>query len=186
MKLKVGIVIPFIIGFLTLLTSCAKDTEIIIHEVSKQSSVITSDLIVTTLEASAFIDKSSQQERVMRVDTTNIDLITTDFFKEEMTKSKLSFQFKNTLDRAFRIDFEFLNERNEIKFELQIPVSSGTKEKPARVETSVVIEIPELNSFKEATKVVYRITLLSSDTELTQKSDGSLELRSAATYFFDI
>ena len=82
MKLKVGIVIPFIIGFLTLLTSCAKDTEIIIHEVSKQSSVITSDLIVTTLEASAFIDKSSQQERVMRVDTTNIDLITTDFFKE--------------------------------------------------------------------------------------------------------
>ena len=184
MKCKLSIAATILGLFLTL-ASCDKDGEIVLDS-NQSTSKITSDLIVTTLKASSFIDKKTQQERLIHLDTTSLDLISSDFMIEELIKTNLSFQFKNSLNRDFRIEFEFLNDRNEVKFELQIPISAGTKEKPVIVETSVIIESSELTSFKESTKLVYKITLLHSDQPLSRESEGALELHSNATYLFDI
>ncbi len=175
-----------LLGFVMAFTSCVKDNEIGQNNSSEPSSSITSDLIVSSLNASSFNDESTQQERVIYLDTTQLDLMSSDFFNEELIKSNLSFHFKNSLNKDFRVDFEFLNDRNELKFALQIPISAGSKEKPISVKTSVVIETPELSTFKEATKLVYKITLLTNDEFLLSESEGELELHSDATYFFDI
>lgn len=186
MNCKLAILVGMMLGLLMVFTSCVKDNEISQTNTSEPTSVITSNLIVGSLEASSFIDESTQLEKTIRIDTTQLDLISSDFFKEELTKSNLTFHFKNSLERDFKIDFEFLNDLDELKFKLQIPVSSGTTEKPMTVETSVVIESPELTSFKEATKLVCKIILLPSDKPLVPQSEGSLNLQSDATYFFDI
>ena len=174
-----------IIGLFLALTSCYKDGEIVLD--SKQpSSKITSDLIITTINASSFIDSKTQQERLIHIDTTSLDIVSADFLIEELIKTNLSFQFKNSMNSDFRIEFEFLNDRNEVKFEFQIPVSAGTKEKPVVVETSVIIESSELTNFKESTKLVYKVIFLHSDKPLSRDSIGVLELHSNATYLFDI
>lgn len=185
MKCKFSIA-AIIIGLFLAFTSCDKDNDLILDNTSQPTSKITSDLIVSSLKASAFIEESTQQERLIYIDTTSLDLVNSDLLMEELIKSKLSFQFKNSLNRDFRVDFEFLNNRDELKFELQIPISAATIEKPTVVETSVIIESSELTSFKKATKLVYKITLLPSDESLSRESEGSLDLQSNASYFFDI
>jgi hypothetical protein len=138
------------------------------------------------LKASSFIDESANEKQNVHIENADLDFISSAFFKEKLTKSNLTFQLKNSLNNDFRIDFEFLNEKDELKFSLQIPISAGSKEKPTTVETSVLIEAPELQIFSESTKLVYKITLLSNDKPLMPETEGLLELHSDATYFFDI
>jgi hypothetical protein len=104
---------------------------------------------------------------------------------DELSQTNLTFKLKNSLEREFKIDIAFLNDFDELKFSLQIPVSSGTKQKPITVETNVVIEIPELATFTEATKIIYTISMLPGEKKLVPENEGTLELQSDATYFLD-
>jgi hypothetical protein len=93
--------------------------------------------------------------------------------------------FLNSLDRDFIVNFEFLDAENGLKYNLEMTVPSGTVIKPIKVETIAFIEKPELQIFKNATQLVYKIKLLSSDKNIKSGSNGVLELQSDVTDFYD-
>lgn len=157
-----------------------------VHENAiEASSSVTSNLILASFDASSFSNDSEQTERTLRTDTTYLELTRSNFLMDELSQTNLTFKLKNSLEREFKIDIEFLNDFDERKFSLQIPVSSGTKQKPITVETNVVIEIPELATFTEATKIIYTISMLPGEKKLVPENEGTLELQSDATYFLD-
>lgn len=184
MKSK-SILYSCILGLLMIFSSCVKDSDIEPKNTIESSSRVTSSLILSSFDASSFMDESTQKERLFRTETTPLELTNTTFLMEQLVQTNLTFKIKNSLEREFKIDVEFLNDLDELKFSLQIPVSAGTKEKPITVETNVIIEIPELATFKEATSLVYTISMLPDDKHLMLDSEGTLELQSDAAYFLD-
>lgn len=173
-------------GLLLSLTSCVKDSEVSASESKFVSPILESDLIISTLDASNFIIEEQRSEVIMLTDTMNLERMEPDFLSGQLTKTQLNFKFINSLDRAFKVDFEFLDEVNVLKHSFQIPVSSGSMETPMTVEANVIIKEPELTTFKEATKLVYKITLPSSKTPLTSRVQGKISLLSKATHFFEL
>lgn len=186
MKCKSGLFFCMILGLLLTFSSCVKDSDISQENAIEPSPILTSNLMLSSFDASAFIDESVQQERAIRIDTTNLELNSSNFFMEQLSKTNLTFHFTNSLEQDFKIDIEFLNDKDKIKYALHIPISSGSNEKPSAVETNVIIEKPELSTFMEATKLVYKITILPNDNQLLSNSKGTLELQSSATYFLDL
>lgn len=186
MTSRINPIFVIFMGLLMSLTSCVKDSEVSSSEYRADSTVIESDLIISTLDASSFIIEEQQSEVMILTDTMNLERMEPDFMEGLLVKTQLNFKFINSLNRALKVDFEFLDDVNILKHSLQIPVSSGSLESPITVEAKVLIKEPELLTFKEATKLVYKITLLSNKTPLTTGENGKISLLSKATHFFEM
>ncbi|MEO6347836.1 MAG: hypothetical protein ABIO60_07990, partial [Aquaticitalea sp.] len=104
----------------------------------------------------------------------------------EMKKTSLSFKFINSFDADFKVDFEFLNDANELKYLVHVPVTSGSIEKPMSVETIVTIKEPEIKIFKETTKLVYKISPIVSLNPFSPDTNGSISLQSNASFLFEM
>jgi hypothetical protein len=183
MKLKSILFFCIQLGLFMTFSACVKDSDMGTENTFESSSVLTSNLISSKLGASAFLEEFTNQERAIRIDTTYLEWTSSAFLMDQWSQTNLTFKIKNSIEREFKMDVEFMNDLDEVKFSFQIPVSPGTKQKPITVETNVVIETPELVTFKEATKLVYKIALLPNDLQLMPESEGTLELQSDAAYF---
>lgn len=186
MKGKSTIFLIAVLGLFMALSSCVKDSDIGQESNMERSSLMTSNLMLSSFDAYSFVNETNQKQREMLVDTTYLEFSSSNFFMDQLSKTNLSFQFKNSLEQDFKVDIEFINDMGEIKYTLHIPIASGSKEQPSVVETNVVIAIPELTTFMEATKLVYKVTMSPSDKPSMSKSEGTLQLQSDATYFLDL
>ena len=63
---------------------------------------------------------------------------------------------------------------------------SGVVTNPILSETTVLIDEPEITTFKEATKLVYKISLPPSASPIGPNSQGQLDLQSKATLYFEL
>lgn len=186
MKCRSHIIIVIFIGLLMSLTSCVKDYDYSSTENRIPTQTIGSDLIISTLEASNFMDTNQRKEVVVLTDTILLEGMNSEFYLGPLTKTHLSFKFINTIDRDFRVDFEFLNDDHVLIHNVHVPVSSGTIDAPMAVEATVTIKEPELITFKKASNLVYKITLPPSKKPIKTDTKGKISLQSSATYFFDI
>lgn len=168
------------------LTSCVSDVDFNQAEVIMPSPTLESNLIYSTLIAPNFIDQQTQLEAVMVSDTTRLEVLSSDFFVDQLAKANLSFKFTNSIQRDFLVDFEFLNDTNELRYHVQVLVHSGVVTNPILSETTVLIDEPEITTFKEATKLVYKISLPPSTSPIGPNSQGQLDLQSKATLYFEL
>ncbi len=175
-----------ILGLFLAFNSCVKDSTTDQEQTIESSSTITSELMLTTLNATSFINDSGQLIKTIRIDSNFPELSSSTFFIDQLSKTNLTFKLSNSFEQEFKIDVEFLNDKDDLKYTLQIPVSSGTIEKPTTVETKAVIESPELATFKEATKIVYIITMLPDNEGNLVSSEVTLEIQSTANFFVDL
>ena len=159
-----------------LLNSCVKDVDFDQAENILPTPVFESSLIYSDLEASIFLDETTQQERVILSDTTRLEYINSDFFVDQLLKTNLTFEFTNSLDRNFSVDFEFVNDNDEQRYLAQVQVTPGQTNNPISVDANFLIEEPELSTFEEATKLIYRITLPPSTNPIDPNALGRLKL----------
>ncbi|MEZ4803813.1 MAG: hypothetical protein R2797_13650 [Gelidibacter sp.] len=185
MKRRFYLITYLLVVLTMVLSSCATDGELSQNEELSFSPTLKSDLIETSIDANRLIDKSSPIEKRILTDTIPLEFAYIELSIGKVRKASLKLTFKNSLEQNFTTDFEFLNDANELKFKVHVPVSAGTKEAPMRVETNVLIEEPETTSFMEATKVVYKTTPITTDKQRTPENKGTLELQSDVTYFFE-
>ena len=167
-------------------SSCVKDSVSLQEDSLEPSAIITSDVIVSSLEMSAFQPDIDVNEFTVYSDTTYLEQLGFNYLKGELNKISMTFLFKNSLNTDFNVQFEFLNDFDKLQFSFHTPVSAGSKLHPSKVETSVVIEIPELATFKEATKMIYKIVPQPTEKEVIMEDDGSFELYSTATRYFNL
>ena len=178
--------VGLLFGFSLCLNSCVKDVDVNQPESSAPLPILDSELISSTLEATDFMEDGKSENLQPLTDTLNLAPIRSDFFIDEIEKINLSFKFINSLNANFKVDFEFLNDDNDLKYTVQVPISSGSIEKPISVETIVTIKEPELKIFKEATKLVYRISGLQNSKPFTPETKGTIELQSKASFLLDM
>ena len=171
---------------LSLFTSCVSDVDFDQTEDILPTPILESSLIFSTLEAPNFINGLTQQERIVLTDTTRLEYIDSDFFVDQLAKTNLTFQFANSLDRNFNIDFVFVNDNDEQRYIAQIEVLAGQPNSPTLIESNFLVEEPELSLFEESTKLIYRITLPSTTNPIETSDLGILKLESKATFYFEL
>lgn len=186
MNCRSHIIFVIFIGLLMSLTSCVKDSDFSSTENNLPTQTIDSDLIISTLEATDFMNTSEQKETIILTDTLLLESMNAEFYLGQLKKTQLSFKFSNTLARDFKMDFEFLNDDHVILQNVHVPVSSGSIDAPMAVDATVTIKEPELSNFKKASKLVYKITLPPSKKPLDIDTKGKITLVSEVTNFFDI
>ena len=169
-----------------LFNSCVKDVDFDQAENILPTPVFESSLIYSNLEASNFINQTTQQEVIVLTDTTRLEYINSDFFVDQLSKTELTFQFTNSLDRIFNVDFVFVNDDDEQRYLAQIQVAPGQTNNPIVVEANFLIEEPDLSIFEEATKLIYRITLPPNTNPINSSDLGLLKLESKATFYFEL
>lgn len=166
-------------------TSCIGDTDFDQAEDILPTPIFESSLIFSNLTASNFIDET-QQEVLVLVDTTRLEYINSDFFIDQLIKTNLTFEFTNSIDRNFSIDFEFVTDDDEQRYLAQVDVPPGQPDNPILVSSNFLIEEPELGTFEEATKLIYKITLPASTSSIDISTPGILKLESKATFYFEL
>ncbi|MDG5492488.1 hypothetical protein [Psychroserpens sp. SPM9] len=186
MKRFKKVVFGLICLMLIFLNSCVSDVDFDQTENILPTPVFESSLMYSNLEAPNFIDEATQQEVIILTDTTRLEYINSDFFVDQLIKTNLNFQFANSLDRHFSIDFEFVNDADELRYLAEIEVPPGQPNAPSVVVSNFLIEEPELSVFEEATKLIFKITLPPSTNPIDTNTLGRLELDSKVTFYFEL
>jgi|GEM_PF-4005653 len=185
MKVSKFFVFCALLSLFMAFSSCVKDNVSGQENAVEPSAMMSSDFVVSSLEKSAFQSDSDLNGFKIYSDTTSLEQLGFSYLKDELNKISMTFLFKNSLNKDFNVQFEFLNESDKLQFSFHTPVSAGSELNPSKVETSVVIEIPELATFKEATKMVYKVVLQPMEEEALTENEGSFELYSTTTRYFD-
>lgn len=185
MKYQLSLKIIICLGITLCLNSCVKDMDFPLEENSETLSIIESDLLISNLSALDFKTETTLNNRIIFSDTLSINLSKPEFLLIQLTKANLTFNFINTLDMDFKVDFEFLNAVGEVEYSVHVPIAAGTSHSPIKVETMVFIEEPEIEIFKDATKVVYKITLPPSEKPVALEAKGNVILYSKSILFFE-
>lgn len=181
--------LPLFFLFLTfffVLSSCVKDVDINLEENIAPLPILESELMTRTLGITDFINTEKFQTSHMVIDTLDMALIRSSFFIDEMKKTSLSLKFTNSLDTEFKMDFEFLNDANELKYTVHVPIASGSVENPMHIETTVNIKEPELKIFKEATKMVFKLSPILVSKPISTNTKGSISFQSKVTFLFEM
>ncbi|WP_299277375.1 hypothetical protein [uncultured Psychroserpens sp.] len=186
MKKPKFLLLVTIIASILLCSSCVSDVDFDQAENILPTPVFEASLIFSNLEGPSFVDDVTQDEVLILTDTTRLEYINSDFFVDQLAKTELTFEFTNSIDRNFNIDLVFVTDADEQRYLAQIDVPSGQHDAPIEVTSSFLIEEPELSTFEEATKLIYRITLPASTNPIDATTLGSLKLESKATFYFEL
>lgn len=171
---------------LSLFISCGSDVDFNQTENIRPTPIFESSLMFSNLEALDFIDDTTQQERLVLIDTTRLEYINSDFFVNQILKTELTFLFSNSLNRAFNVDFIFVNDADEQRYIAQVEVLAGQPESPSVIASNFLIEEPDLSLFEEATTLIYRITLPPTASPIESLDLGALKLESKSTFYFEL
>ena len=137
------------------------------------------------LDASDFSSIIESESSKIVVDTIILDFETSQkMLMDHLKETTLTFKFINTIELDYTVDFEFLDDLNNLKYKVHVPISAGSVDDAVTVETIAFIEEPEILNFKSATKLVYKITLQETMNSLSSTAEGKLSLLSKATYFY--
>jgi hypothetical protein len=115
-------------------------------------------------------------------DTTFFDLLIEDFTIENLKKADFYFKNTNSLSIQLSTQYQFLDENNDVYYEILIPVNSGSISNPVITEHIEIIEEGNIVNLTKADKVVVNVIAPSSLDNL----DGMLNLQSKTIYYLSL
>lgn len=181
--MKKNLFIPFLgVLALFLFFSCVKDTDFDQAEEIILTPVVELDLIFFNLEAGDFYDETTNTEILTVRDTTEIRFLDDTEIQESLVQADFFFRFTNSIPRTFNVDFEFLNEENQLTYSTSTSVNQGNSSNPVITEFEQTVAGEDITRLTMADRVVVSVTIPSSDDSL----EGLLNLKSKTTYFLEI
>lgn len=174
------------ISILLIVLSCTKGVDFDQGDNITPSPTLESNLVFFEFANEDLLDEDTQQELLMLVDTTRLEVISELFFVDHMLRTDITLEFTNSFQRPFEVDILFLNDANELKYSIASEIAEGTLANPHVFTSITVIDIDEIDTFKEATKVVVKTVLPPSATPITPTTEGTIKFRSKATFYLDI
>lgn len=165
---------------LLLFTACIKDTDFEQTEDIVLSPTLELDFLFFDVNSTSFTDIDVNNLAI--TDTTNLDFLNDEIAVDNLIKADFYFKNTNSFPIQFTTQYQFLDENNEIHYEIIIPVDAGTTINPVVTEHTEVIEEDGLVNLTMAEKVVVNILANSPVDNL----DGNLNVQSKATYYLRI
>jgi hypothetical protein len=174
------------LSILLITLSCTKDVDFDQAEAIAPTPTLESNLVFFNFNNENLLDEDTQQEFLMLADTTRLEVISDNFFVDNLVRTDITLEFTNSFQRPFELDILFLNDANELKYSIESTIESGTIANPTVMTSTTVIDIDEIDTFKEATKLVVKTVLPPTATPITPTSEGNIKFRSKATFYLDL
>lgn len=140
---------------------------------------VTSPLVFFELDQRDFLDENNQEITVVS-DITVFRIFDNTVLKDNLVELTLDFEIENGFDRSFLVDFVFLDEDENITYDVEdFSINAGNLNYSST--RSIVIETsPEfLNSIKVRVDVV----LSPSTTTLNPDIEKTFKFRSSGTFY---
>ncbi|MBV1924538.1 MAG: hypothetical protein KUG68_10980 [Flavobacteriaceae bacterium] len=163
-------------------TSCVKDTDFDQADDIVLSPVLELDFIYFTLDQSDYFNPNTGEQRLIVTDTTDFEILNESFVRDDLKRAEYLFKLENSAPISFLTEFRFLNENDEVVYEVAIPISAGSIAAPVLTEHIENIENQGILELTLASKVVVNVIIPSSFENI----EGALNLQSKTTYFFEI
>jgi len=163
-------------------TSCVKDTDFDQADDIVLSPVLELDFIYFTLGQSDYFNSNTGEERLVVTDTTDFEILNESFVRDDLKRAEYLFELENSAAISFLTEFRYLNEMDEVVYEIAIPISAGSIAAPELTEHIENIETQGIIELTQASKIVVNVIIPSSFENI----EGALNLQSKTTYFFEI
>lgn len=162
------------------LTACIKDTDFNQTEEILITPEIELDFLFFELNSENFTNIAVNNLIVS--DTTNFDFLNEEFVVENLIRAEFYFKYTNSFPVDFITEYQFLDENNDIHYDIIVPVNFGSIDDPLITEHVENIEGEGIVALTHAEKVVVTITASSPVDSI----EGILKLQSKTTYFLRI
>ena len=162
---------------LFLFNACVKDTDFNQTDAIELTPLVELDFIFFNINSQNFTDIDANNLIVS--DTTNYDFLNSEVATEAIIRADFYFKNTNSFPISLITEYQFLNDANEIQYEVSIPIQDGNTVNPVITEFTEIIENNDLIDFMMATKVVVNTIANTSLNNI----DGNLDLQSKATYY---
>jgi hypothetical protein len=163
-------------------SACVKDTNFDQADNIVLTPIVELDLLYFDLPAITFFDTATSIPVLTVRDTTDLPFLNDAEIRNNLKRAVFSFKVGNSIQREFQVDFEFLDDQNQVTSTIQIPVAQGTVSNPVITEYTENFEGQELINLTGAGKVAVSVTIASSNANL----DGSIKLQSKTTYYLEL
>ena len=179
MKKKLHILFLFT-AISTLFMACVKDLDFDQTDDIILSPVVALDFIFFNINSENFSEISPTN--LVVTDTTFFDFLNEDFLVDNLIKADFYFKNTNSLPSQLITQYQFLDENNDVYYEIIIPVNSGSLSNPVITEHIEIIEEGTIVNLTKADKVVVNVIAPSSLDNL----DGILNLQSKTIYYLSL
>lgn len=169
------------------ISSCIKDVDFSQAENLSISPALEVSVLHFEEPASTFLDNDGL-ELITVTDSVNIEIFSDDFVVNNLIKADFTFETTNTINRAYDAQIDFYNDLYELQHTFNFGVGASTNNQEVVVEYIEVFEGLELEALKTTTNLVLTLTLHPSTdgSTLDENSFGNLELKSKASFYFEI
>tara|TARA_R110000787_G_scaffold279936_1_gene390347 strand:- start:15229 stop:15774 length:546 start_codon:yes stop_codon:yes gene_type:complete len=179
MKKKLYLLFLFT-AIIPLFIACVKDTDFSQTEDIVITPTLELDFLFFNLNSESFSDLGTNNLVVS--DTTFFNFLNDEFTADNLIKADIYFKNTNSFPVDLMTQYKFLDENNELHYEILIPVNSGTISNPVITEHIEIIEEDNIINLTMAEKVVVNVIAASPLDNL----DGVLNLQSKTTYYLRI
>ncbi len=171
--------------------SCVKELDFEQLDEVVLTPVFEADFIYSEFDVEDFIPQGTPPNTEFTVpseilrDTINYDLVGTDFAIDNLDRVELTIEIRNTIERSFTLQFQFLTDSEQPIGQLySIPVQAGSGEGTEPVVSfsdpnPIILDNATLNQLVSAQKIATEIIVPTLNSDLR----GVLYIRSKASYY---
>jgi len=123
-----------IVPVLLFFTACIKDTDFNQTDDIVISPVFELDFLFFNVSSENF--SANGINNLIVTDTTDFNFLNDQFIIDNLEKAEFFFKNTNSFPIEFNTQFQFLDENNELHYEVTIPINSGTINNPVITETA--------------------------------------------------
>lgn len=167
--------------------SCIKDTDFEQHEPLVITPTMEVSLVQVQEPAASFVDVSGAELPFIS-DQVILEVFTSEFINDNLTKAELVFGITNSINKAFQIKIDFYDSGDTLQHTFSIDIENSPTNAPLLTEHIEVFENMNLSALKSTNKLDITITLISNPTDpvITSDSDGSIILVSKGIFYLNI
>ncbi|QLE00567.1 hypothetical protein HX109_02940 [Galbibacter sp. BG1] len=170
---------------LLLMASCVRDVDFDQADEFAIEPVVEVSILYFDLKASTLGEITNNDLGGEIEETTRLDLFSDPFVEENLMEATFTFEFTNTIQRAFSAVIILLDEAdNELR---RIPIYVGESNGQENVVRTIVnFDATEVALLKQMENLTVELGLEPGNPELDSNSPGNLYLKSAGTFFLNI
>jgi hypothetical protein len=176
MKKKLYLLFLFT-AVISLFMACVKDTDFNQTDDILITPTVALDFLFFNLNSESFSNIGAAN--LVVTDTTFFELLNEDFTVDNLIKADFYFKNTNSFPIQLITQYQFLDENNELHYEIIIPINSGSLSNPVITEHVEIIEEGSIVNLTLADKVVVNVIASSPLDNIA----GFLNLQSNTTYY---
>lgn len=118
-------------------------------------------------------------------ETIELGIFKDDFVQENLVKAEFVFESTNSINRAYSLALNFLNDNNEILHSFTVDTPASPDREKLVIEHIETFEGITLERLKQSTKVVSILTMLAGEA-ISQNSPGEINLKSKGVFYLEL